>query len=114
MSEIDPANTEQVTDWVRELAGDIGNIVYSDHGFSEALAEDFGEEDVRQALISGELLENYPEHRRGPCCLIRGRSAEGRNVHVVVTTTLPRLLIITVYEPQAPKWRNPRERGRMA
>jgi len=111
LSRLDPANAEQVTSRVRELAYGVGNIAYSDHGLREALAEDFSEQDVRQALINGELLENYPEHRRGPCCLMSGKTAERRNVHIVVTTALARLLVITVYEPKEPKWRNPTERG---
>jgi hypothetical protein len=40
-----------------------------------------------------------------------GKTAERRNVHIVVTTALARLLVITVYEPKEPKWRNPTERG---
>jgi len=111
LSELDPANTEQVATRVHELSYVIGNMAYSDHGLREALAEDFGEQEVRQALLTGDLLENYPEHRRGPCCLMSGRTAEGRNIHVVVTTTLARPLVITVYEPREPKWRSPTERG---
>ncbi|MBI3972422.1 MAG: DUF4258 domain-containing protein [Chloroflexi bacterium] len=56
------------------------------------------------------MLENYPEHRRGACCLIGGTTSTGRPIHVVCTTARPMLIIITAYEPQPPKWITPTQR----
>ncbi len=57
------------------------------------------------------ILENYPEYERGPCCLVGGKGNDGRDLHVVCTTTLPELVIITVYVPTKPKWETPNKRG---
>jgi hypothetical protein len=57
------------------------------------------------------VLENYPEHRRGACCLLYGRAANGRHLHVVCTTAQPVLIVITVYEPRPPRWITPTQRG---
>jgi hypothetical protein len=40
-------------------------------------------------------------------------AAQGRPLHIVCTTALPLLVIITVYEPTLPKWLNPIERRRI-
>ena len=76
--------------------------------------EDISLDQLRQALVTGRILENYPEHRRGPCCLVSGNTLAGRPLHVVCTTAQPALIIITTYEPKPPKWPTPTQRGRIA
>ncbi|MBI3394168.1 MAG: DUF4258 domain-containing protein [Nitrospirae bacterium] len=67
-------------------------------------------DDVLHAIVGGKILENYPDHRRGSCCLVSGSSRQGRPLHVVCTTAQPVLVIITVYEPKTPKWMTPSQR----
>ena len=43
----------------------------------EQEAPRFTVEDVYEALGSGQILENYPEALRGPCCLINGNTRRG-------------------------------------
>ncbi|MEW6219084.1 MAG: DUF4258 domain-containing protein [Thermodesulfobacteriota bacterium] len=64
------------------------------HGHREMVAEDISYEAVREALRDCTVLENYPDHQRGPCCLMGGRTASGRFLHVVCTTTLEVIVII--------------------
>lgn len=66
-------------------------------------------DEVLEAIRNSEILEDYPGHRRGPCCLILGWTKTLRPLHVVCTTGQPVLIIITVYEPRPPKWVTPRE-----
>ncbi|MFH1731491.1 MAG: DUF4258 domain-containing protein, partial [Planctomycetota bacterium] len=68
--------------------------------------------DVHDVLSSAQVIENYPEHKRGPCCLICAKTRRARFLHVVCTTSLEAAIIITVYEPKLPKWATPFERGR--
>lgn len=81
------------------------------HAQQEMAEEDVSLEDTLQAILSGQILENYPEHRRGPCCLVCGYTDQGRPLHVVCTTAQPLLILITVYEPKPPKWVTPAQRG---
>lgn len=62
-------------------------------------------------LANCHILENYPEYDRGPCCLVGGKGHNGRDLHAVCTTSLPELVIITVYEPTKPYWETPYQRG---
>lgn len=67
--------------------------------------------EVLEAIATGQILEDYPEHRRGPCCLLGGQTRGGRPVHLVCTSAQPVLVLITVYEPQPPKWLTPTQRS---
>ena len=68
-------------------------------------------EEVERALISGQILENYPNDPRGASCLVCGESKE-IPIHVVCgKNNRDWLVIITVYKPKPPKWKSPTERG---
>ncbi len=80
------------------------------HAQEEMDAEDITLREVREAIAKGQVLENYPEHLRGPCCLLYGQTEEGFPLHIVCTTAQPLLIIITVYKPTLPKWVSPTRR----
>lgn len=83
----------------------------TDHAREEMEAEAITLAEVLEAIAAGQIIENYPDHRRGPCCLMSGSTTQGRSLHMVCTTTLLRLVIITVYMPTLPKWISPIERS---
>jgi len=63
-------------------------------------------------LLSGELLEDYPDDLRGHSCLVLGFNRAGQAIHTVwglLPTGWVRL--ITVYVPRPPKWIDPWIRG---
>jgi hypothetical protein len=82
------------------------------HGHQEMVQGDISLDEIREVLLDATVVENYPEHKRGPCCLVCGWTSRGRPVHVVCTTSLEIAIITTVYEPKPPKWVTPSERGR--
>lgn len=88
------------------------HIRISQHAQQEMSEEDVMFDDVLNVLSSGHVLENYPEHRRGACCLLNGLTRGERPLHVVCTTTRSPLIVITVYEPKPPRWVTPSERRR--
>jgi hypothetical protein len=56
-------------------------------------------EDIEQAIKTGTIIEDYPEDRRGPSCLILGLAGK-RPLHVVCgRLDGEEILIITAYEP---------------
>lgn len=81
------------------------------HAQQEMVEENISLAEVLEAVATAVLLEDYPQHRRGPCCLISGETARGRPLHVVCTTDLPVLIVITTYEPRPPRWVTPFRRG---
>jgi len=89
----------------------VGNVRLTRHALGEMTLRKIVLEELVEAIASGEILENYSKHQRGPCCLVSGATGAGRPLHVVCTTAQPVLIIITAYEPQMPKWKSPRERN---
>ena len=88
----------------------IGDLRVTQHAQREMTEEQISLDDVLEAISQGMVLEDYPQHRRGACCLVYGRTRAERAVHVVCTSAQPTLIIITVYEPKPPKWITPTQR----
>ena len=82
------------------------------HAEQEREAESILLSDLIDSVAHGELLEDYPEDRRGHSCLVLGFSKSGQAIHSVWTILRDgRARLITVYLPQPPKWDDPRTRG---
>ena len=60
--------------------------------------------EVEGIVISGEVIENYPEDPRGPSCLLLGKGEGGRLLHVVCSPKDEYLAIITAYLPDPEQW----------
>ena len=93
-----------------------GHYEYSIHAQRERLAEDLDIIEIEEALLAGEIIEDYPNDPRGESCLILGY-ARSKPIHVVLgwASISEReeegtLRVITVYMPQRPKWIKPRTR----
>jgi len=84
-----------------------GRIRITQHAQQEMTQEDIVLDDVLEAIATGQIIENYPEHRRGACCLLYGCTQDNHPLHIVCTTAQPLLIIITVYRPKPPKWITP-------
>jgi hypothetical protein len=110
-SDIDVTDLEAVLKRIRAQAK-VENIRITQHAQQEMVGESIILDEVLEAIATGQVLENYPEHRRGACCLLNGLTQNGRPLHIVCTTARPVLIIVTVYEPMLPKWITPTQRRR--
>lgn len=63
------------------------------------------EGDVREALTSGERIEDYPDDRPYPSYLVLGRAGT-RPLHVIAADNDEdrETIVITVYEPDPERW----------
>jgi len=109
MTDIDPEDLVAVLRRIHDQARS-ENLRITQHAQQEMVAEEITLDQLEEVLGTSELLENYPQHQRGACCLLAGRTSDGRPLHVVCTTAQPVLIVITVYEPKLPKWITPRQR----
>ena len=110
MMNVDVYSSDAIVSRLRAQAAD-DELRITIHAHQEMIEEGVSLDDVTSALLAATLVENYPEHRRGSCCLVCSRSDSGRYLHVVCTTSLEVAIIITVYEPVPPKWPTPFKRG---
>ena len=85
----------------------------SHHAEVEREVEAITIDDIKTAILNGELLEDYPNDPRGHSCLVLGRAQDGRSIHIVLSilAQVDQVLIITVYIPSQPKWLDPRTRA---
>ena len=62
--------------------------------------------ELKQALMHGEIIEQYPDGRPYPSCLVLGWLASGDPIHIVCSRgeVEPALRIVTVYEPGDDRW----------
>ena len=100
---------------IEEIRGCSGTLKFTRHALHEMLAEEFGEiseSEVRQILARGGIIEEYPEDRPVPSCLVYGKTDQGRHLHVVCAPVVEEkiLVIVTVYEPDPLKWVDYRRR----
>jgi len=81
-------------------------IVYTFHAIYEMNAEDemISTEEIREVILHGEIIEDYPSDKRGHSCLMFGFSSTGRPVHVVCSPRDEFLWVITTYLPKEEKW----------
>ena len=60
--------------------------------------------DLLNAVITGEIIENYPDDFPFPSCLVCGKSANGKIIHVCMSDDGESSKVITAYFPNAEKW----------
>lgn len=60
--------------------------------------------EVREVIMQGALIEDYPDDARGHSCLLHGHGTDRRDIHVVCAPKEDLLAIITAYLPTAEEW----------
>ncbi len=85
-------------------------LSFSNHGEEERMDEGLMASEVIDAILNGELLEYYPDTGRGESCLILG-FVNDKPIHVVTGWRGENIVIITVYIPRMPYFRDPRTRA---
>ncbi len=98
-------------DWIREQVKK-GNYQLKVHAIERASLRGIDPLDVKEALLSGKIIENYPRDARGESCLVYGTNKDGKDIHVVCGMAHDTLWIITVYVPDSEEWIGAVERRR--
>ena len=82
------------------------------HADDERIAESLTVVQLEFTLSNCKILEQYPNDPRGVSCLTVGFSPDGTPVHIVCgRNPLGHLVLITVYIPTMPKWKDPYTRN---
>jgi len=86
----------------------------TDHADEEMLADQLSLDDVFASVLRGEIIEDYPDDRPYPSCLIFGRVPGGDPVHSVwaFNEETRWAVLITVYRPDPERWVDWRHRRR--
>ena len=84
--------------------------VYTHHAHIERTLDNLTFAQIEEALLNGEILEQYPDTGRGESCLIVGFAKE-QPIHIVCGWRGEKVAVITVYIPRPPRFVDPWTRG---
>ena len=95
MSLLDGIRTK-IRNWQFEL---------SRHATNQSIIRHITMREVREAIETCEMLEDYPTDKYGPSCLILGFTKSKRPLHIQCSyPSRPLIKIITLYEPDPLQW----------
>ena len=86
----------------------LGQYKYSKPAVDQSIIRNISVTEVREAISNPcEVIEDYPEYKFGPSCLIIGFTNAGRPLHIQSSyPDRPLVKIITLYEPDPELWIN--------
>lgn len=82
-----------------------GSFELSRHAAIQSIVRDISRSELLEAIAGAVVIEDYPQDKYGPSCLLLGWTTEGRPLHVQCTYPSRHVLkIITLYEPDPEIW----------
>jgi hypothetical protein len=82
-----------------------GQMEYSLHAVRQMIERGITPAEVAQTVLAGEVVEDYPDDKYGPSCLVCGTTKNSRVLHVQCThPSRPLVKIVTAYEPDPAEW----------
>lgn len=80
------------------------NIIMTLHAAKRLEQRGIFLQDVIDCIMTGEIIEQYPDDYPYPSCLTLGNLNTSKPLHTVVGTNGYQLWIITAYYPSSEKW----------
>ena len=59
-----------------------GDYRFSDHAVKQMIIRSISRKELQEAVVDGELIEEYPDDKYSPSCLIYGKTKADRDLHV--------------------------------
>ena len=83
-----------------------GQYEYSRHAVDQTIKRRIAVHEVAEAITSQSMIiEDYPDDKYGPSCLVFGFTEAGRPLHMQCSNPdRPLIKIITAYEPDEDLW----------
>lgn len=79
-------------------------IYWSMHIVTRLLQRGILQDDVENAIMTGEIIEQYPDDYPNPSCLVLGLTINKEKLHVVCGLNKDTLYMITAYFPDLTIW----------
>ncbi len=82
-----------------------GQFEFSRHAFRRSVERNISDSEIREAGANASIIEDYPDDKYAPSCLLLGFSNARRPLHLQVSYVDSELVkIVTVYEPDPEEW----------
>ena len=77
-----------------------GSFEFNRHAFRRIIERNISEDEIKQIGENLEMIEDYPDDKYSPSCLLLGFTRLGRPLHIQVSRIDSEITkIITIYEP---------------
>lgn len=86
-----------------------GAYRFSDHAVKRMINRSIDRNEIEEAVSAGEIIEEYPDDKYSPSCLVYGKTKTGKHIHVQLSLP-PSVVVITAYVPDEAEWMNYRVR----
>jgi hypothetical protein len=84
-----------------------GQFEFSRHAFRRIIEHNISEQEIREVGDNVIIIEDYPEDKYSPSCLLLGLTQNERSLHLQVSRMASDVTkIMTIYEPDASQWIN--------
>lgn len=92
-------NIEDIIQRVKE-----GKIRWTNHLIIRLFQRNITQEDIENAILNGEIIEEYDDDYPYPSCLVYGINLKNEILHIVCGLNEKELWVITAYYPDNIKW----------
>ena len=93
-----------IVEGIREKV-EANQFEFSKHALDQAILRKIPIVEIREAISTCELNEDYPDDKYGQSCLILGSTSKQRPLHIQCSCpSRPVIKIITTYEPNRFEW----------
>ncbi len=80
-----------------------GNYKYTLHAAQRTTERHISRLELEEVIAKAEIIQEYPQDKYGPSCLLYGETDFGRILHIQISLP-PLVKIITAYEPDSDEW----------
>lgn len=91
---------------LQAIAANRKNIEVTAHAVLQLKARNIKLADIYAGIDNGEIIEQYPDDKYYPSCLILYFRVNGEPVHFVCSIGNNKIYIITAYNPDSDHWEN--------
>ena len=80
------------------------NIAITKHAKNRLIERNISLENIKNAIQTGEIIEQYENDKPFPSCLLLGETEQSKYIHIVVSIDGGFIYIITAYCPDENEW----------
>ena len=82
-------------------------FIFSRHAYIRSIERYITIDEIIESTNNIEIIEEYPDDKYSPTCLLLGFTKNNRPIHIQITLDSSNIMkIITLYEPDSNNWEN--------
>ena len=81
-----------------------GSVRWTTHMLQRLMQRNISQDEVVEAIQTGEIIDQYPDDYPYPSCLVLGITIAGKYLHVVCGRGVDEVWMISAYHPNPAEW----------